>query len=415
MIYKRKILEKSRYKENKLYILLGFIPFSFIMPTWLGWFYALLLTFFLYRDIIQNRKINNINQPIYSLIKIYIIYISIINICGILIAENYWEYRALINNLFKYYCIGIVIWASSITYIYRIYKKTFFIIILSTLACSLISKSFSFIYASIFSFTPYLLLYKIRLSKIRSFIMASILIFSVLTYYNIQRIDIIKILFIIIFFIILKRITLSNINKFKPVILIFIIAPFILLLTSIVGIFNPFKMDEYIKGEYATSRIENGEVIEENFKADTRTSIYIDIFNSLNKHHSWTFGRTPAQGYECLYVYTSNIKKLGVTERNSSEVGLLNILLHYGIIGFILYSYIIFYGIWLAFQRSNNDYCKLLGFYMSFFYCISWIWQPPQLSLFYVFDMIILGLCYSPSFRKLTNRDIRVFSIKYSL
>lgn len=307
MIYKRRTLKKNSQKTNKLYItLIGFLPFLFILPTWLGWFYAFLLTLLVYQSIIQDRKNSNINQPTYSLIKIYIIYISTINICGILIAENYWEYKVLINNLFKYYCIGVVIWASSITYIYRIYKKTLFIIIWSTLICSLISKNFNFIYASIFSFIPYLLLYKIKLSKIRSIIIASILIFSLLTYNNIQRIDIIIILFIIIFFIILKKIALSKINKFKPAILIFIITPFILLLTSIADIFNPFKMDEYVKGEYATSRIENGEVVEENYKADTRTGIYIDIFNSLNKHHSWIFGRTPAQGYECLYVYTSN-------------------------------------------------------------------------------------------------------------
>lgn len=384
--------------------LIGFIPILLLLPTFLNWSYVFLLMILLSYKI--KRQKNGIHSPIYNIIWSYIIYITIINIYGFFIAENYWEFKALITNICKYYSIIVVLWVSRYTNIYILYKKGFYIIFFSSIICAAITHSYSFIYAMPFSFTLYILFYGINLKNKKTIAIIATLFFCIMTYYNIQRIDIIKLFFIIIIFIIGKKTCANNLLLVKSFSILLIITPLIFLYTSTNNIFNPFKMNEYIKGEYSTTRVENGNEINEDFKADTRTGIYVDIFKTLEEHNNWITGRTPAKGYKCLFIETTDLYA-GITERSSSEVGILNILLHYGIIGVVLYSCIIIYGIWLALYRSKNSYCKLLGLYMSFFFCISWIWQPPQISLFYIFDMCIIGLCYSPSFRGSTNKKIQ--------
>ena len=395
--------------------LVGLIPLWFLLPTAVQWIYSFAYIGLLFYNIkIQNKCSYTKSNP-YSIIWAFIIYISIINLYGIAVAENYWEYKALITNLPKYYSIAITIWVSTYFNIFILYRKSFYMLLLAAITCFLISKSYSFIYSLAFAFPIFLLLKaKSGQFRIKDYIVFALYLLCIFTYSSIQRIDILKILFVLVSFIFVKKLLLLNANRLKYIAFSFLLLPFVLFYTGVTGIFNPFQMEDYIKGDYSTTRVENGELVEEELTADTRTSLYVDIFSTLDSHDSWILGRTPAKGYECAYIDFGNFYT-GITERNASEVGLLNITLHYGIIGFILYSAIFIYGIWLALFRSENRHCKLMALYVSFIFFISWIWQPPQLSVFYFFDMCMLGLCYSPSFRSYTDKELSLLTKKYSL
>ena len=79
--------------------------------------------------------------------------------------------------------------------------------------------------------------------------------------------------------------------------LLLFIIPIMLFLLGVSDIFNVFKMDEYVKGDYTTvGTDEFGNRVEINVTTDTRTFIYTEVLQSAIKNNYWLFGRTPARG-----------------------------------------------------------------------------------------------------------------------
>jgi len=108
----------------------------------------------------------------------------------------------------------------------------------------------------------------------------------------------------------------------------------------------------------------------------------------------------------------------GRYERISNEIGLANVFTWTGIIGVVLFSLIFFRASYLAVNRSKSIYAKMLGIYVAFRWLYSWIEDVNDFSLNYFMLMVMIGLCFSESFRNMTNKDITIwvrgiFDVRY--
>jgi len=196
--------------------------------------------------------------------------------------------------------------------------------------------------------------------------------------------------------------------------LMFLILPFVLLILALTGTFNVFKMDEYL-GDVSTSRVINGEVKEQNLASDTRTFIYLEALSSSVINGYVAFGRTPARGYDSLSFGTYAFEELhtGHMERASSEVSILNVYTWTGIVGVALYFYIFFMASSLAINKSANIHMKIIGLYVAFRWSYAWVEDFSNFDLSYLFLWLLIGMCFSKSFRSMSNTEFREWVLDF--
>ncbi|PHK28357.1 hypothetical protein VF13_40815 [Nostoc linckia z16] len=188
-----------------------------------------------------------------------------------------------------------------------------------------------------------------------------------------------------------------------------IISPLLFFILAITGRFNVFQMDEYISGEFTTIVNTKEESREENLIADTRSAIYVEVINSALKHGYAIAGRTPARGNESelFGYYAFDELKTGKKERFSNEVSILNIFTWTGAIGVFLYFLIFYRASYLAINKSNNNFIRIIGLYVAFRWVYAWVEDFSQFDLSYLFLWMMIGMCFSKSFREMSDIDFR--------
>ncbi len=193
--------------------------------------------------------------------------------------------------------------------------------------------------------------------------------------------------------------------------------PIVLLVLAITGQFNVFKLDQYIKGDYTTEH-ESGET--EDLTADTRTGLYVEVLASAIKNDYIWLGRTPARGNDSV-LFGKEIEaqtNTGKMERFSNEVSILNVFTWTGLIGVILYFLVFLRASYLAIYRSRSWFMKIMGLYLCFRWAYAWVEDFSRFDLSYILLWIIIGMCFSESFRQMDNAEFKywirgVFDIRY--
>lgn len=182
-----------------------------------------------------------------------------------------------------------------------------------------------------------------------------------------------------------------RINKRMLKVLIFIV-----LMIPVVSLFLG------IKGE-SVFQIVLGEDINEysqmNPYADTRTFLYYEVFQDLRLNKAFLFGKGLNAGYASDAFQTYS--------RQVVEVGFLQILLKTGIIGVILYVWVIFSAVFKALGRSKSLFSKALGILLAGYILILFIENIVAYNLLNVIVWTIVGLCHSQSFRNLDDKEIK--------
>jgi hypothetical protein len=197
------------------------------------------------------------------------------------------------------------------------------------------------------------------------------------------------------------------------------IIPILFLVLGVSGVFNVFKMNEYIKGEYTSMGVDGeGNIVEQDIIVDTRTFLYVEVLESAVNNNYWLLGRTPARGNDSDTFGVLAAELTGRYERIENEIGLANVFTWTGIVGVILYFLIFYRATFLAINKSRNIYVKMLGVYVAFRWLFSWIEDVNNFSLNYFMLMIMLGLCFSYSFRNMTDNEIiiwarGIFDVRY--
>lgn len=188
-----------------------------------------------------------------------------------------------------------------------------------------------------------------------------------------------------------------------------IIAPFIFLMLGITGAFNIFNISDYL-GEFKAEGVSNeGDRVELDLSTDTRTFLYTEVIQSAINNDYVLFGRTPARGNDSPsfgpYIYEIT----GRNERLENEVGVLNVFTWTGAIGVILYMFVFFRASYLAINRSNNIYAKMLGLYVVFRWMYSWVEDVNVFTLNYFVLWLMIGLCFSYSFRMMNDYEVTIW------
>jgi len=187
-----------------------------------------------------------------------------------------------------------------------------------------------------------------------------------------------------------------------------IIIPVILFSLAVSGLFNVFEIDKYVKKDYnAVERDANGNIVEDDLKADTRTFLYVEVLYSAKVFNSWIIGRSPARGNLSETFGYGEDKSGRVGERLGNEVAILNVFTWTGIVGVVLYLFVFYRASYLAINQSNNIFSKIIGLFIAFRWAYAWVEDINYFTLTTVFLWLTIGFCFSRSFRSMSDKDVQ--------
>lgn len=342
-------------------------------------------------------------------INLFLIYLCFSAIYGaVFMAENYWDWKLLINNILIF-LLSIAAYTYSIpillTKTLRLWFKFAWIIliILTPFLSSDAWGRFLVPYAFLALFLP--LLNK----KYRILVLLAYMVTITLGIDN--RSDIIKFSVSILLGVYCSWKWIQGyLYRFYGIIYILLLAsPLIFLILGITGIFNIFQIEKEL-GLEDKFTMETSSENEISALVDTRTFIYAEEIYSAIKHNYVIQGHSIARGYESK-AFQGIDKDLGLNrgERASSEVSIMNIFNYMGIIGVVIYFLIFASSSYKALFQSNNIYIPILGIYILFRWSYAWIEDFTRFDLNYLFLWIMIGICFSPHFRTMNNIEMKIW------
>lgn len=186
---------------------------------------------------------------------------------------------------------------------------------------------------------------------------------------------------------------------------ILLILPFVFFGLAITGVFNVFRIQEEFGLESYTGKAGN------DLMADTRTILYEEVILSVASHDRIIYGETPAKGYESAWFERNfDNDALGVSHygwRGNTESSVLNIFMHFGVIGLLLYFFVFVSATYYGVYRSNNIYIPILALFVAFRWIIGWIEDFTNFDLNMLILWIMIGMCFSPYFRNMSNDEFK--------
>ena len=356
----------------------------------------------------KDTEFKNLFPRFKKIIITYWLYSIFITVLGLVLSENYWDYK---NVLFHY--IPVVFISLTIFLGIRfeenldILKFLMNIIFpITTIIGILLYIIFNeFLYKNDYDFlitrlTIPIFFFVLAVPFLTRKNKILILIFSIFYIFidPLWRTNIIRIGACWIFVIIYLTFGLNKklLNIFGIVTLII---PLIFLYTGYTG-----KLDIF---EYYT--IDNSELNLTQRKqfSNTRTFLYVEVIDSMkNKDNSLLFGGGASNSYQTNYFNDANVSLYSNQERYRAEAAFLNTLNRSGLIGVLLEMLILFFAAYYAINKSNNNFCKLLALYLYLSFILYFLELPQELNLGYFFYYFIIGICLNNSFRKANDKEV---------
>lgn len=348
--------------------------------------------------------INNTNNL--RVLLLYLLWNIFCCIRGTFVADSYWVWKGLIGNsmllflpILAYTATNKVIVQSMMSYYIKYTLPLFaiFVLIVSTDAFGFFLIPISFL----------MLFFPVLTTRWRV-LLGTVTLFVLLVDLD-ARSNVIKftvpILLLSVYY--LRKYIL--VKWMETVRLILIILPFMFFALAVSGVFNVFKMDTYIEGTFKeVKRDKAGNMVEYDLKTDTRTFLYMEVLYSAKKYNSWWVGRSPARGN--LSEAFGDEDMTGRGERLTNEAAILNVFTWTGIIGLIFYFFVFYKASHIAINHSNNIFSKMLGLMIAFRWLYSWVEDVNDFSLSYFMLWIMIGLCFSKSFRVMNNKEVTLWA-----
>ena len=321
---------------------------------------------------------------------------------GTFLAENYWDWKGLVGNSLGLLIPVIAYLASNTTVVQSVincYLKyalpLFFIFILI-----IHSEAFGFYLVPISFLILFLPVLTIKWKLVILFFTLIVLLADLGARSNVIKFGVSILLCSLYYF----RFLLSN-KFYEWIRNALFVAPVLFFLLAIYGVFNVFNMDEFVSDQYLEVKVNvNGEMEEEDLLADTRTLLYQEVLQTAQKYNFWVMGRSPARGNESELFGSEYMTGRG--ERLGNEVAILNIFTWTGVIGVILYFIIFYKSSYLAVNKSNNIFSKMLGLFIAFRWLYAWIEDINNFTLTTFMLWFMVGLCFSKSFRTMNNKEV---------
>ena len=150
---------------------------------------------------------------------------------------------------------------------------------------------------------------------------------------------------------------------------------------------------------------DDGAGVEVYVAGDTRTFLYVEVLSSLKETERWIIGEGASGSYRS-YAFSNNITGF---RRYASEVGILNIMLRYGLVGVLIYFLLLFTVSYFAINYSNNTLAKMLGLLISTRWLLSFVEEYTQYDLNFFFFWIIIGFVSNCQFRSMNETNVESF------
>lgn len=180
----------------------------------------------------------------------------------------------------------------------------------------------------------------------------------------------------------------------------------VLLYTGMTGKFNIFEDMTSNEGKYTTMKKgANGNYVQEDLSADTRTFIYREVVESAIKNDYVWIGRTLARGNDTYFFASMADTTNKRAERHGNELCHLNVFTWLGLVGVIFWSIIYFRASYLAVYHSRSKALKLLGCLVAFHWMYGWVEDITAFDMFNISFWMIIGMCLSLQFRKMTDME----------
>ncbi len=372
--------------------------------TAISWMFSTSVLIILFFSIIY--FYDDINQKNTRVITYFFIWTVICIVRGFFVAENYWDIKALITNIFGLLLIMVAYSATNKVIVQTIllYYVKYALPLFLVLIIFVSPDAYGFYLVPV----SFLLLFIPALSR-RS--VALLLFFTAVVFIADlgARSNVIKFaLPVLVLFIYYFRDYISN-YFLEIARLVLITTPIMLFILGVTGVFNVFHTTDYLGEQNITKTAYDGTQYEENLAGDTRTFIYEEVITSALKNDYWIFGRTPARGNDSASFGAESFALTRRYERIANEVGIANVFTWMGLVGVIFYFLVFFRASFLAVNRSRNIYAKMLGIYVAFRWLYSWVEDVNNFSLNYFTLWIMIGMCFSASFRLMTDYEVTIW------
>lgn len=374
--------------------------------TYTDWIlYACIMFIFLFKKKYYYDKSNESNL---WLVKVYVLWLVTCFVRGLFAIENYWDFKNLMNASFALFLTLSIYVLTNPDVIQNILKTWLKYALPLFILFSLIidPESYGYYLIAISFLGLFFPIFNLKWRLILIGISLFVIIASPEARTNVIKF-VLPVLFSILYYF---RIFLKT-KLFKLFHIVLFLLPILLFILAGTNIFNVFKMDEYLSGNYVGTRIEGGEKMEVDLKGDTRTFLYKEVITSAIKNEYVLFGRTPARGNDSQYFGAIAAEELGTHryERPSNEVSVLNIFTWTGLVGIILYFLIFFKAAQLAIYQSNSSFLKILGLYVSFRWVSAWVEDFNRFDIMNLMLWLAIAMCYSTQFRKMTDKDFKIW------
>ncbi len=145
-------------------------------------------------------------------------------------------------------------------------------------------------------------------------------------------------------------------------------------------------------------------VSDEEMSTDTRTFLYIEVYEDLVNNNKLLFGKGANGTYYSDYF---NVAEGDSETRLSVEVGVLAILLKSGLVGVTLYLSLLFAAIYFSFFRSNNYFVVGVGFMLFIYTMLLFIENSISYSSHNLLVWFFIGVCLSNEIRNMSNFQIQ--------
>ena len=345
-------------------------------------------------------------------VRIFLLWVLVEAIRGLILSEGYWDYKALCENLFVFLLplcairYGRTDTLKSDCWLLLLLIVPLFFLLQWNMTTEGVGRFFFII--------TFFLLFLPRINPVHRLflylILALIVLFSSLE----SRAMTLRIVCGLLLSLTLLNPSLLRLRSwFRVVGVLFLLTPIVLIILAQLNLFNVFDLMERNEGKYIVVVDDSENDHPKGYSDlmdDTRTFIYEETINSAVRSGYAIWGHSLARGYRSETFGWSTDQTSGYRrERNNGEVGVLNVFTHMGLVGVILYFLLFATAGMTAINKANSPQMMVLGLWVCFRWLLSWLEEFTMFDLNNVLLWVEIGMCCSPAFLSMNRAAFSSF------
>ncbi|NGP75925.1 hypothetical protein G3570_04720 [Balneolaceae bacterium YR4-1] len=362
---------------------------------------ALILIFYI---VIKKNISTSVPKYIFIIYFTWLVYNVLNLIRGAYLSNTYLDWRFLVLTSFPFVFLSLVFYiGNNPHYLRRILIKTLKVFLpLSFVFIPLAFYTNKELFSRIVEPVTYLILFIPYLKNKWKYLIISVALVSVFLVVD-YRANLIRIFlsFLILSIYYFPKIFNLRLIKVSRVFLFFL--PLIIASSALLfnyNVFNELSQNDSL-------RVTNKHGESENILSDSRTFIYAEVIASVNNSGNWLFGEGASGSYHSDVFYDRGGGTDGV--RYASEVNILNLLLHGGLVGVFIHFMLLFSSSKLFIEQSNNRLCVMFGILFSSKWLMSFIEEFTRFGLNFFFFWLLLGFFSTYYLRRKSDDQLKKF------